>query len=205
MLLLDSISPYHRRERNIYAKQLLKMLKSGKLEDPFTLTPPPGPLRTHRPGLLRISGETEAVMSSSPLSTFLKPQKSVPSFVSRPSSLLSTHRPGGDLYQFSPLPRATSSQHPLTTSSVDKTAERQAETAENLFSLPEEISHPLVSTASREERSVKMCSLPREQRFCPSLTSSIKEVTSMVVETVLCSMLTLIIACTSFVMCAVYM
>lgn len=148
---------HHRRERNTYAKQLLMMLKSGKLKEPFTLSPPLGPLRPRPPGPPHVGGET--VMSSSPPITFLKPSKSVSS---RPSSLLSVHRPGGDPHQFSPL-RPINPQDPVTASSPNKTT--ALEEAENLFSLPEEISHPIVTTVKIN---------PLEWRFQPSLTSSVK-------------------------------
>lgn len=162
--------PYYRRERNAYAKQLLMMLKSGKLKEPFTLSPPLGPLRPRPPGLLHVGGETETLMSSSPPNTFLKSPKSVSS---RPSSLLSTHRPGGGPHQFSPL-RPISPQDPVSSSSsANKTTARQLEEDENLFSLPEEISCPIVATAPRGGGS-DLSSSPLEWKFHPSLTSSVK-------------------------------
>lgn len=57
--------PLHREERNTYARQLLQMLKSGKLSHPFT-TPPPlaglPPLSPHERGLER-GGEASVLGS----------------------------------------------------------------------------------------------------------------------------------------------
>lgn len=143
------------------------MMKSSKLKEPFTLSPPLGPLRPRPPALLQVGGET--VMSSSPPNTFLKPPKSVSS---GPSSLLSTHRPGGGSHQFSPL-RPINPQDPVASSSANKTTERQFEEDENLFSLPEEIPCPVGTTALRGGGS-DVSSFPLEWKFHPSLTSSVK-------------------------------
>lgn len=142
------------------------MMKSGKLKEPFTLSPPLGPLRPRPPGLLQVGGET--VMSSSPPNTFLKPPKSVSS---QSSSLLFTHRPVDDPHQFSPLQPITP-QDPVASSSVNKTTARQLE-EENFFSLPEEISRPIGTTTSRGGGS-DISSFPLEWKFHPSLTSSVK-------------------------------
>ena len=77
-----------REQRNAHGKLLLQMLRSGKLGEPFTSTPPLGPLKPLPPASLPRAGETELIMASSPLSTFSRPPLSLSLLLSQPSSSL---------------------------------------------------------------------------------------------------------------------
>ena len=136
---------YCREVRNAYAKQLLKMLGSGKLEEPFTSAPPLGALRPHQIGPLSRDGETEVIIGSSPANTFSQPPKSVSALLSRPSPLMSSHRPGSKVEVHSPL--KPTSQEQVSSSGTSKTAARQVRVANNFY-LREGITRPSGSLAA---------------------------------------------------------
>ena len=68
--LPSTVCPCCREERNAYARQLLHMLKAGKLEEPFTSNPPTGRLQTPSSGSLVAAEDTEPIVASGPPHTF---------------------------------------------------------------------------------------------------------------------------------------
>ena len=81
------ITLVYREERNAHARQLLEMLKCGKLEEPFTGPPPLGALKTTPHSYDREGG---GVFSSSLRDSFSQPPKSSSPILF--SSLVSSHK-----------------------------------------------------------------------------------------------------------------
>ena len=158
----------YREERNAYARQLLQMLKAGKLEEPFTSNPPTGHLQTVGTDSLVTAKDTEPIVASSPTHTFSHHTPTTSTFLHLPPSSSST------AHAYAPLKPATNDHTPVSPTAAGKlngassTGERQSKHAPFLHpSITPPLSAPSLPAKERKEGHLKPPKHPRHLPHSP--------------------------------------